>query len=507
MLKNCLRNSLPETVSNTAKPQGREPFLRINMTGCAMTSKILLHFIGMSIGLGLTHLAHAQALVTIDGNVTFQTVQGWGGNTYSWILNGWNGWSNDRIYAIAFDESGVTHLRMVAEFDSWELENDDDDPHHFNWTYFASRFENDDNRALLVQSDFAMMNKIATAFEKKLMIGVWNVPDWMVSDPVKKDRRHLPPHRYAEFAESVAAYLLWARDERGIEISEIVLANEPDGTYLEYTPETLRDLIKVVGAKFQREGLATKIVAPDLASPYFDPDRWVTTLLDDSTAASYLSAISYHTYFVEGDVDQWNSKFARIAALAGARNLPVYFTEIGTTPWHIPNATWPWAFDCAQMWHNVLTRGNASLGYQWALLGRDHVVNPDATRNPIYYVLAQFFQHIPAGAVRIAATSNHRDLLVSAFKHAEKNRLQMVFINRSATEMPVEIVLQNLEPADLQSFRTSARELHIRTDDYQIRDNALQISIPALSVLTLTGSTNLHAAPILPPRGVMIKQN
>lgn len=469
-----------------------------------MTKKLLFHFLFVSAGLGWATLAYGQVTVVIEGNVTFQTILGWGGNTYSWILNGWNGWTNDRVYEIAFNELGTTHLRMVTEFESWEPENDDDDPNHFNWPYFQSRFQQTDNSARLVRSDFDMMHKIANTHEKRLIIGIWNVPNWMVSDPDKKDHRHLPYRMHAEFAESVAAYLLWARDRRGIHVPEIILANEPDGTYLEYSPEALRDLIKIVGAKFKREGITTKIVAPDLASPYFDPDLWVTTLLKDSVAASFLSAISYHTYYAQGGPDQWNKKFARIAELAGTRRLPVYYTEIGTTPWDIPNTTWPWAFACAQMWHNILTHGNANLGFQWALLGRDSAINPEASRNPIFYVLGQFFLHIPAGAVRIAAQSDHSDLLVSAFQHRGNNSAQFVFINRSATALQVTALLQNLNLSALQSYRTSAHERHVRVSDFRAANHKFQFTIPSLSIMTLTGAivAERDRNPTAPPTGV-----
>lgn len=465
-----------------------------------MTKKLLYHFLYVSASLGWATLAYGQVTVAIEGNVTFQTNLGWGGNTYSWILNGWNGWTNDRVYEIAFNELGTTHLRMVTEFESWELENDDNDPNHFNWTYFQSRFQQTDNSARLVRSDFDMMHKIANTLEKRLIIGIWNAPNWMVSDPDKKDHRHLPYRMHAEFAESVAAYLLWARDRRGIHVPEIILANEPDGTYLEYSPEALRDLIKIVGAKFKREGITTKIVAPDLASPHFDPDLWVTTLLKDSVAASFLSAISYHTYYAEGGPDQWNKKFARIAELAATRRLPVYYTEIGATPWDIPNTTWPWAFACAQMWHNILTHGNANLGFQWALLGRDSAINSDASHNPIFYLLGQFFWHIPAGAVRIAAQSDHSDLLVSAFQHRGNNSAQFVFINRTATALQVAAHLQNLNLTALQSYRTSANESHVRVFDFRMVKRQIQFAIPALAVMTFTGTVIAETDGVSPER-------
>jgi O-glycosyl hydrolase len=441
---------------------------------------------------GLTALVYGQATVTIGGNTTYQTIRGWGGNTYSWILNNWNGWTNDQVYEIAFNEQGMTHVRMVTEFECWEPDNDDNDPNHFNWAYFQSRFQRDDDKSRLVQSDFKMMEKIVTTFKKQLLIGIWNVPNWMVTDPMKKDHRDLPYSKHAEFAESVAAYLLWARDHRGIHIPQIVLANEPDGYQVEYSPEELRDLIKTVGAKFKREGLATKIVAPDLASPYYDPDIWVTTLLNDPVAASYLGAVSYHTYYVDGGPEVWNAKFARIAALAAAKGLEVYYTEVGTTPWHIANISWPWAFDCMQMWHNILTHGNANLGFQWALLGRDAAVNADATRNPIFYALEQFFHHIHIGSVRLGAQSDQRALLVSAFKHAGKNSAQIVCINRSAANLNVTVNLQNLNLPMWEGYCTSENENHVHVSSYRAANHSFRLTIPARAVMTLDG-TNVPA--------------
>ncbi|RMD92868.1 MAG: hypothetical protein D6813_05100, partial [Calditrichaeota bacterium] len=182
--------------------------------------------------------------VIIDGEKAYQTIRGWGGNTYSWVLQGWNGWTNPAVYDLAFKQLGTTHVRMVTEFEHWELQNDDNDPNHFNWDYFASRFKGNDLSSLLVQSDFNMMGRIVQEYKDELIVGIWNVPNWMVADSTKKDHRRLLPEMYPEFAESVAAYLLWARDHRGLHIPYIIIANEPDGTQLEYTPQELRDLIK-----------------------------------------------------------------------------------------------------------------------------------------------------------------------------------------------------------------------------------------------------------------------
>jgi O-glycosyl hydrolase len=349
-----------------------------------LTNKLLRWLLMPAIWLDLATLTYSQVTVTVDGNTTYQTIRGWGGNAYSWVANGWNGWTNNQVFDIAFKKLGTTHVRMVTEFERWEPVNDDDDPEHFNWSYYQSRFDGADIPSRLVQGDFNMMHKVAKEFRDHLILGIWDVPNWMVVDSTQNDYRNLPYRKHREFAESVAAYLLWARDQRGIKIGGIVIANEPDGHNVKHSPAELCDLIKTVGAKFTREGIRTKIIAPDLSSPYYDPDKWVAPLLADSMAASYLGAISCHTYYTSGGPDQWNKKFARIAQLAASKNLPVYFTEIGTTPFDIPNTAWPWAFDCIQMWHNALTHGNANFAFQWTLLGKDQALNPDTTRNPIF---------------------------------------------------------------------------------------------------------------------------
>lgn len=464
--------------------------------------------LSLACGLPLAVTATAQVTVTVHGDQTFQTIAGWGGNTYSWILNGWNGWTDPSVYDLAFDELGTTHVRMVTEFDAWELRNDDEDPQHINWAYFETRFEGSDNDSRRVQSDFDMLEKISAKYGKEIMVGIWDVPNWMVSDSTKTDHRDLPYTLHEEFAESVAAYLLWARDRRGVHIPEIVLANEPNGFLVEYTPEELRDLIKTVGQRFEREGLETRIIAPDLASPYYDPEVWVTTLLEDSAAAKHLGAISYHTYYVSEGPDRWNAEFARIAELAASHNLPVYFTEVGTTPWNIPNETWEWAFECAQMWHNLLTVGQANLAHQWALLGKDYAINPDATRNPIFYALQQFFLHIPPGAVRLGVTSEHEDLLVSAFRHEGSGQVTLVFINRAATDLQANVVLEGLAVPSVTVYRSGAEDQHVDLGSYEIKNGGLAIAIPANSIVTLLGqAAEFDSQPPAPPSGVSVHGN
>lgn len=156
------------------------------------------------------------------------------------------------------------------------------------------------------------------------------------------------------------------------------------------------------------------------------------------------------------------------------------------------------------MWHNVLTYGNANVSYQWALLGKDYVVNPDASRNPIFYALAQFFYHIPPGAVRVATTSNEQDLLVSAFRHTERNSLQMVFINRAHTELRLNVDLQNLALTNVTCYRTSEHERHVRLADTFPAQPQFSFTIPARAIVTLSGNIGADSATPATPEGLRI---
>jgi hypothetical protein len=160
------------------------------------------------------------------------------------------------------------------------------------------------------------------------------------------------------------------------------------------------------------------------------------------------------------------------------------------------------------MWHNILTHGNASLGFQWALLGRDSAINSDATRNPIFFALQQFFQHIPIGSRRIAARSDHPNLLVSAFKHVEKNCAQIILINRAPIDLSIVVHLQNLNLGELESFRTSEREPHVPVSTFHLSGQQIQLSMPSTSIMTFTGTMTVakDVVPPSPPTGVIIKE-
>ena len=108
-------------------------------------------------------------------------------------------------------------------------------------------------------------------------------------------RQRIPRERWGELAESIGAYLLYARQHYGWEPA-LLSFNEPDeGVKVEYSPQELRDLIKLVGAHLEKVGLRTKFAVPETAlrRGY----EFVQPILDDPQARRY---VGEHCRFTHG---------------------------------------------------------------------------------------------------------------------------------------------------------------------------------------------------------------
>ena len=61
----------------------------------------------------------------------------------------------------------------------------------------------------------------------KPALAVFDVPDWMVTNPNAYTYRHIPDHMYPEYAEFIVSFLLHAKIEYDVNIS-IVEVKNPD---------------------------------------------------------------------------------------------------------------------------------------------------------------------------------------------------------------------------------------------------------------------------------------
>jgi O-glycosyl hydrolase len=121
----------------------------------------------------------------------------------------------------------------------------------------------------------------------------------MKSNMQETNDGYLLPEMYEEYAEWMSAYITGYKRYHGIDVGWVSLQNEPEYTATWetciYTPEQLRDLIKVVGKKFEKEGITAKILIPE-TSGVQNAIRYIETIMFDPEVARYADAFAVHLY-------------------------------------------------------------------------------------------------------------------------------------------------------------------------------------------------------------------
>jgi len=363
--------------------------------------------------------------VTIDGAVNHQIIDGFGGSVAfyeSWLPSMTEPARTDVVNLLFRDlGGGILRLRTWTGI---EPENDDGNPDHFNWDAFD--FSSDPNQTW-----------IATAAEKrgvsKIISSVWSPPGWMKDTGSEEGGGSLLPSMYQEFAEWLAAYIKGYLAYHKIDIGWVSLQNEPDFSSswptCTYTTEQLRDLTKVVGAKFAAEGINTNIVIPE-TSGVTNASDYINATMSDPVAAGYVDILAHHLYDVPFySPDSRISDMDNLGALASSYGRPLWQTEYSDTGSSYAG-TFDEALRTATHIHNTLVHENATAYLVWGLFwddsspGEGLILIPDQgastyTITPKYYACKQFFKYIPIGAVRKEVTSSDGDILVSAYQSAD----------------------------------------------------------------------------------------
>ncbi|MCS7119829.1 MAG: glycosyl hydrolase [Candidatus Bathyarchaeota archaeon] len=425
--------------------------------------------------------------LTVDGSRKYQVIEAFGGAGayYEGLLRNLMEPKRTEATDLLFSDLGITMYRLRV-WTQIEKVNDDEDPNHFNWSAF--NFSTD-------------LDQVWNALEAKkrgvteFVASVWSPPAWMKSTGNETGGGYLLPEMYDEFAEWLAAYIIGYKNFHGIEISWISIQNEPDYTAswetCTYSPEQLRDVIKRVGAKFEREGINAKILMPE-TSGVSAAATYISTVMADPGAAKYVDIFAFHNYdtsfFAPDEKIAYMQAVARLGAQYGRPIWQTEYSYLGTED----AGTYKEAIYTVQHIHNVLTHTNASVYIVWELFwyrGTGLIsIRQDGTNyeiTPKYYAVKQFFKFIAPGSRRILATATNTDVLASAYINEENGRVTIIAINRAKTSFNVTVTLQNLNVRSFHQYRTSSSENCTYLGNIIVSENSLRATLPAESVTTL----------------------
>jgi glucosylceramidase len=321
----------------------------------------------------------------------------------------------------------------------------------------------------------------------KILATPWSPPRWMKTNGGWVGGS-LNASNYGDYAQYFLDYLN-AMKAQGINIWAITPQNEPENPYNEPSmtmsaSEQVNFVNNYLGPKIRNAGYTTKIIGYDHNC---DDTTYPTTVANGS---SYIDGTAFHLY--AGNI-------SALTTVKNATSKNVYFTEQWTSSsgsfggdlsWHTQNVTIGASNNWARTVFEWNLANNSSLGPHTPggctqCLGAITINNSTSfTRNVGYYIIAHFSKFVGANAMRIAASSNHGNLITTAFKNNDGSKA-VVVLNNSASSLTFRIVWNNksftytLDGGNVVSFKWTGTSTS---------------NTPINSIITLKGSNNMFVS-------------
>lgn len=159
-----------------------------------------------------------------------------------------------------------------------------------------------------------------------VIVSVWSAPGWAIDkNNIPRKGVHLDQSKMEAICESISGFLLYLKQDYGVEAT-LFSFNETDcGVEVFQTPEEHAIFNKAIGKHLKEKGLSTKMLLGDTGHGTAVANQIVWPSINDPSIHNYLGAIAFHTYHgcTNTDLQAW-------AKSAEAINLPIMVTEGGT---------------------------------------------------------------------------------------------------------------------------------------------------------------------------------
>jgi glucuronoarabinoxylan endo-1,4-beta-xylanase len=422
--------------------------------------KRLFLFIGL---LAFSAILFSQTAVTIDLYKTYQTITGFGGHDprdQQTLINNDLGTTVERIWLDpAFKSSSGGGYNFDAACTPSKA-------------------------SILIEKANGVTVFIATP---------WSPPGWMkVNNNVNGGNistNILRTDMYSTYADYLVVYAKQFKSQIGIDLYAISMQNEPafDESYPSciYTPDQMRDLIKLVGPKLKAAGLKTTIYCAEDMGSFPTCMPWFQSILGDTIARKYVGVWAVHGYTDGvgadmGSAPGWSSIYNYLQTY----KIPLWMTE---TSGYFNN--WTDAMNLGQAIHLALRHGKISAWFWWRMViatseasfWEDEALVMGSTPNKTYYASKNYYKYIRPGSQQVESSCTDADVLATAFTHGSDKRLTIVLINKNASSSKTLKITGDKLPSTFTLYTTSA------SDNFANKGtlNTSSFTIPANSINTL----------------------
>ena len=407
--------------------------------------------------------------VSIDTEKTYQTIEGFGASIIDYTEP--PAFFNDpKLYDLAVNDLGMSILRMSFP-QELEAVNDDSDPNHFNWPAYNMPF-------------LERRMRIALEFKKrgveKFIASTWSPPEFTKTHHATIQGGYLRMDMYEEYAENMAAFIIAAKQNWGIDIGALSIQNElmfiePYKSCI-YVPEQAREAVRALMHKFDKEGIQTQIQLPEDMMFLERMLGYIAPTMADPETKNFHGSFATHRQQGFNTVRKWYEATKQY-------NRQTWMTE---TSGHHQN--WQGAIKMASDMYDYLVGGNMSAWVYWQIAEpkSEYALMDGANTSPKYFAAKHFYRYVRPGALRVDGQSTDDDILVSAFRHNEQGTITVVLINRDDTDADVKLALNGKDlPKHFTWFRSTEQE-QCELQGIQ-KTKTLAVALPPQSIVTLIG--------------------
>jgi hypothetical protein len=288
-------------------------------------------------------------------------------------------------------------------------------------------------------------------------ISVWRVPNELVENPERDNKRRIKADKYEEVIDMIVAFLVKAKEEYGVE-ADYFSFNESDGGYMTiFSPEETIRFFKMAGDRFRKAGLKTRFLWADTAQTKGTVE-FATMIAADSTIWKNLGPVCFHSWWSENIPDY---EFERIAGFAKAWKREVWCSELGfdAMSWKIKgmNASWEYALRFAKIWHRMMKHAKVEVSQYWTWQNNYTIMSADTkTKYPSYYVTRHQVRHFNTGTQVVHSLSTDPDILTLAGISPDGREVLQVI---NMKNQPVEIEISGIEGTEFNLTSTTEEVL------------------------------------------------
>jgi O-glycosyl hydrolase len=431
--------------------------------------------------------------VTIDGAQRFQTIDGFGVNLN---VNSWNGGQLAPALDLFIGDLGSSLFRVYIDNTDWETTNDDDDPLSFNWDFYSALYATP-----RFEDAWATIGHLNS---RGITDGL--ILNFMGPGPAWMGGSRLAAAQEDEWVEMVLSYVVYARQNRGLEFHKLAPFNEADWNGQEGILVDAAQMARVLAKMAERLdalGLGDiRFVAPEGASAVASVETYMPELLANPAVMVKIDQFGFHNYAGDSagasrriadssysDREFWvtEQSFGHGQAFDGVDNLLRHLAD---------GASAALVFKAVDGQDNHHPPGE---DYGLGLMSYDSASGVYTAKSELTR-MRHFHQFIRPGAVRIAASEDQAQLTALAFSDSATGRVTIIGRNTGSESLTIAGQLVNLPVAtNLEFFHSTLSQPYAPQATVSVSGGRFTVTVAGNSLFTLASPANPDSPDVEPP--------